>query len=65
MGQPLTFLPLLPSPCTFLHPLEWAVTLCSPTPDTPALASSYISSGFLRIELLTGLGWWAPEPLGG
>lgn len=41
------------------------MTPCSPTPDTHALASSCISSGFLRIELLTGLGWWAPEPLGG
>ncbi|XP_045656975.1 cysteine-rich protein 3 isoform X2 [Ursus americanus] len=44
---------------------KWAMTPCSPTPDTHAPACSCISSGFLRIELLTGLSWWVPEPLGG
>ncbi|XP_057159940.1 cysteine-rich protein 3 isoform X1 [Ursus arctos] len=34
---------------------KWAMTPCSPTPDTHAPACSCISSGFLRIELLTGL----------
>lgn len=63
MGPAPHSLPLLPSLCSS-RPLQWAMTPCSPTPDTPALYISYISSGFLRIELLTGLGWWA-EPLGG
>lgn len=38
-------------PVPSLSSPQWAVTLCSPTPDTTALANSCISSGFLMIEL--------------
>lgn len=38
--------------CPFLILLQWAVTPCSSTPDTAALASSCISSGFPVLELL-------------